>query len=119
MALLNGMMHVIYKNGWHNPAFVEERTENFDALIEMIEKYPPERAAEITGVDASTIIEVAEIYAKSETSSIVYCLGITQHYDGGGQRKKPCQSGHALRPDRKAVYRGEPAARPKQCAGSM
>jgi formate dehydrogenase major subunit len=80
VALLNGMMHVIYKNGWHDQAFVEERTENLAALIEMIEKYPPERAAEITGVDASTIIKVAEHYAKAETSSIVYCLGITQHW---------------------------------------
>jgi len=80
VALLNGMMHVIYKNGWHNLAFIEERTESFDALVETIEKYPPERAAEITGVAASTIAKVAEIYAKSETSSIVYCLGITQHW---------------------------------------
>ena len=80
VALLNGMMHVIYKNGWHNQAFIEERTENFDALVEMIEQYPPERAAEITGVDASTIIKVAEIFAKSDASSIIYCLGITQHW---------------------------------------
>lgn len=80
VALLNGMMHVIYKNGWHNQAFIEERTENVDALIEMIEKYPPERAAEITGVDAATIVKVAEMYAKSDASSIVYCLGITQHW---------------------------------------
>ncbi len=80
VALLNGMMHIIYKNGWHNRQFVEERTESFDALVEMIEKYPPDRTAEITGVDASLIEKVAEIYARSETSSIAYCLGITQHW---------------------------------------
>ena len=32
VALINGMMHVIYKNGWHNQEFVEERTENFEAF---------------------------------------------------------------------------------------
>ncbi len=79
VAFLNGMMHVIYKNGWHNQAFIRERTENPETLIEMIEQYPPERAAEITGVDVSTIIRVAEHYAKSKASSIIYCLGITQH----------------------------------------
>jgi len=79
VALINGMMHVIYKNGWHDPAFIKERTENSEALIEMIEKYPPERVAEITGVPEATIIQVAEIYARSKASSIVYCLGITQH----------------------------------------
>ena len=80
VALLNGMMHVILKNGWHNEKFVEERTEGFEALRETVEKYTPERTAEITGVDEATLVKVAEIYARSETSSIVYCLGITQHW---------------------------------------
>jgi len=82
VALINGMMHAIYKNGWHNQAFVDERTENFEAFVEMIEKFPPERAAEITGIDADTIVKMGEYYAKAETSSIVYCMGITQHTTG-------------------------------------
>jgi formate dehydrogenase major subunit len=82
VALINGMMHAIYKNGWHNQAFVEERTENFEALVEMIEKFPPERAAEITGIDAADIVKLAEYYARSDASSIVYCMGITQHTTG-------------------------------------
>ena len=80
--LVNGMMHAIYKNGWHNQQFVEERTENYEAFLEMIEKFPPERAAEITGIDAEKIIRMAEYYAKAEASSIVYCMGITQHTTG-------------------------------------
>jgi formate dehydrogenase major subunit len=79
VALLNGMMHVILKNGWLNESFIKERTENIDALMETIKKYPPEKASEITGVEVETIVEVAKHYATSETSSILYCLGITQH----------------------------------------
>jgi formate dehydrogenase major subunit len=82
VALVNGMMHAIYKNGWHNQAFVDERTENFEAFVEMIEKFPPERAAEITGIAAETIVKMGEYYAKAEASSIVYCMGITQHTTG-------------------------------------
>ena len=82
VALINGLMHVIYKNGWHNQAFIEERTENFPALVEMIEQFPPERVAEITGVPADDIVKVAEWYAKSKDSAIVYVLGITQHTTG-------------------------------------
>ena len=80
VALLNGLMHVIYRNGWHRKDFIDERTEGFEALIETIEKYPPERAAEIAGVEETTIHRVAEWYAQSEKSSIIYCLGITQHW---------------------------------------
>ena len=80
VALLNGLMHVIYRNGWHRKDFIDERTEGFEALIETIERYPPERAAEIGGVEVATIHRVAEWYAQSEKSSIIYCLGITQHW---------------------------------------
>jgi predicted molibdopterin-dependent oxidoreductase YjgC len=41
VALLSGMMHIIYENGWHNQAFVEERTERFEDLVRVIEQFPP------------------------------------------------------------------------------
>jgi formate dehydrogenase major subunit len=82
VALINGMMHIIYKNGWHNQAFIDERTENFEALVAMIEQYPPERVAEITGVAVADLHTMAEWYAKAEASAIVYVLGITQHTCG-------------------------------------
>jgi formate dehydrogenase alpha subunit len=82
VALINGMMHLIVKNGWHNQAFIEERTENFEALAALVEQYPPERVAEITGVPVETLVTMAEWYAKAEASAIVYVLGITQHTCG-------------------------------------
>jgi formate dehydrogenase major subunit len=82
VALLNGMMNVILANGWHDRAFVEERTEGFEEFRKVIESYPPERAAAITGVAASDIVRIAEWYAKAKAASIVYCMGITQHTTG-------------------------------------
>jgi formate dehydrogenase major subunit len=32
VALINGLMHIILKEGWHDKAYVEERTEGFEAL---------------------------------------------------------------------------------------
>lgn len=82
VALLNGMMNVILARGWHNQAFVDERTEGFEEFRRVIEQYPPERAAEIAGVSAEDIITAADWYANSKASSIVYCMGITQHTTG-------------------------------------
>jgi predicted molibdopterin-dependent oxidoreductase YjgC len=82
VALINGLMHIICKKGWHNQAFIEERTENFPALMEMIEQFPPERTSEITGVPVAHLQQAAEWYAKSESSAICYVLGITQHSTG-------------------------------------
>ncbi len=82
VALLNGMMHVILEKGWHKQAFVDERTEGFEEFRKVVEQYTPERAAEICGVPAEDIITAADWYANSQASSIVYCMGITQHTTG-------------------------------------
>jgi formate dehydrogenase alpha subunit len=82
VALINGLMHIILKEGWHDKAYVEERTEGFEALAAKLEDYPPDKVAEITGIDAATLRQMAEMYAKNKPASIVYCMGITQHTTG-------------------------------------
>jgi len=82
VALLNGMMQVILKNNWQNQGFIDERTENFEAFKAVVDQYPPERAAEITGIPAEEIVKMAELYARSEKSTILYTMGITQHHTG-------------------------------------
>ena len=82
VAFINGMMHAILKNNWHNPEFVSERTEGFAELQAHLEKYSPEKASEICGVPPEEIERVARIYATSECSTILYTLGITEHSHG-------------------------------------
>ncbi len=81
-AFLNGVMNVIVENDWHDKAFIEERTEGFEEFRENLKKYTPEYVEEITGIPQETIRKVAELYAKAERSSIIYCMGITQHTVG-------------------------------------
>jgi len=50
VALLNGMMHVIIKNGWHDKKYIEERTEDYEELEKAVAEYTPEKTAGITGV---------------------------------------------------------------------
>lgn len=82
VALLNGLMHIIIKEGWEASEYVKTRTENFEKLKELVESYTPERVSEITGIDKDTLKNAAEIYAKNEKSMILYAMGITQHVAG-------------------------------------
>ncbi|MBW2138761.1 MAG: formate dehydrogenase subunit alpha [Deltaproteobacteria bacterium] len=82
VALLNGIMNVILKKGWHDSPFIEERTEGFEEFRKVVEAYTPEKVEKITGVKGEDIERIAEIYARSESSSIVYAMGITQHITG-------------------------------------
>ena len=82
VALINGIMNVILKEGWHNEPFIKERTEGFEAFQKVVEGYTPEKVEEITGVYAEDIERIAKAYARSESSAILYAMGITQHVTG-------------------------------------
>jgi formate dehydrogenase major subunit len=82
VAWINGMMHVIISEDLHDKTFVEARTENFEAMKAVVEKYTPEHVASITGIPAEQLIKAARLYAKAPAGSILYCMGITQHTTG-------------------------------------
>jgi formate dehydrogenase alpha subunit len=82
VALINGMLNVILSRGWLDKAFVDERTEGFEALADSVKDFTPEAMEKITGVPASDIVEAARLYAQSSNSSILYAMGITQHATG-------------------------------------
>ncbi len=64
IAWINGLMHVIIKEDLHDKTFIADRTENFEALKEVVASYTPEKVEEITGIAAQDIIEVAREFAK-------------------------------------------------------
>ena len=82
IALLNSMANVIITEELWNKKFVEDRTEDFEALKVMVDKYTPESVEEITGVSAEIIKTVARGYAKANNATILYTMGITQHVCG-------------------------------------
>jgi len=82
VALINGLMHVLIKNGWYDRAFVDERTEKFEELKSVVDQYPPEKVSEITGVSAADLEKAAEYYGKAKRATILYTMGITQHTTG-------------------------------------
>ncbi|MCD4717897.1 MAG: molybdopterin-dependent oxidoreductase, partial [Desulfobacterales bacterium] len=90
VALLNGMMHIIIKNGWHARDYIEERTEDYDALEKMVSKFTPEKVQAITGVDPKDLEQMTELYATHPPASLLYAMGITQHTTGVDNVKSCC-----------------------------
>lgn len=83
VALLNGMMHVIMKEGLHKKDFIAAMTEGLDNdFVKNLDAYSPDAVAKITGVPADTIVNAARMYAGSEKAGIYYTMGITQHAHG-------------------------------------
>jgi formate dehydrogenase major subunit len=80
--VLNAMAHVIVTEGLIDRAFVDSRISGYDAFAQFVKEWPPERVADVCGVDADTIRRAARLYATTKPAMIVNGLGMTEHVQG-------------------------------------
>lgn len=78
VVVFNAMAHVIVKEGLVNRAFVEARTTGFEEFAASLDKYTPEYAESISGVDRNLIAEAARLYATARNGAIYWGMGISQ-----------------------------------------
>lgn len=82
VALLNAMLHTIITENIYDPQYVLAHTDGFEDLKKKIVDFPPEKMADICGIPAETIKQVARIYATSKASMIFWGMGVSQHIHG-------------------------------------
>lgn len=82
VALINGLIHIIFEEGLEDADYIASRTEGIDALRETVRAYTPEVVAKITGIDEATLRKTARMYATHKKAGIFYTLGITEHTAG-------------------------------------
>jgi predicted molibdopterin-dependent oxidoreductase YjgC len=81
IALSNTMAREIIVNDLHHRAFVELATTGFEDYVASVMDWTLERGAEVTGIPAEVIREVAHAYAKADRAMICWTLGITEHHN--------------------------------------
>jgi formate dehydrogenase major subunit len=82
VAFYNSVMHEVIRLELIDADFVRDRTSNYDELARTVADYPPERAAQITGVDAGVIREVAKTWGEAGAAVVYWGMGISQHTTG-------------------------------------
>jgi len=82
VAWINGMMNVIISEGLQNKAYIEERTEGYEELAQVVQDYTPERVEQIAGIPADDLRAAARMYATTKPAALLYAMGITQHTTG-------------------------------------
>jgi formate dehydrogenase major subunit/formate dehydrogenase alpha subunit len=82
VALVNGLMRIILKNGWHDQTFIDERCEGLEEFRATVEKYTPESVSAVTAVPAADLHRSAEVLARNKPMAVIWAMGITQHTTG-------------------------------------
>ncbi|KAH8819369.1 putative periplasmic nitrate reductase [Xylogone sp. PMI_703] len=78
MAVLNGIQHLLFKNGWANEEWVKEHTIGLDTLREKIEKYNAKYVESISGIPAVQLERAAEIIGTAKSLLSTALQGVYQ-----------------------------------------
>jgi formate dehydrogenase major subunit len=82
VAFYNGVLHEVIRLGLVDRAFVAERVTNYGELAKTVKAYPPERVAQICGIGADVIREIARLWGEARAGVIYWGMGISQHTTG-------------------------------------
>ena len=88
---LFGVLHHIFKNGWEDKKYIEDRVWGMEKVREdVLAKWTPDKVQEACGVDEATCLQVARTMAENRPSTIVWCMGQTQHTIGNAMVRASC-----------------------------
>ena len=82
VSMLNAIMHVIVEEGLYDQQYIEAYTENWEAEKEHLKDFTPEKMAEVCGIDAETLRDVARTFAGAKAGMIFWGMGVSQHIHG-------------------------------------
>lgn len=82
VALANGMLHVIIEEGLTDEAFINSRTNDWEATKAVMKRYTPDVASQISGVPAKKIVQAALLYGRAKTGMVMHARGIEHHTNG-------------------------------------
>ncbi|MCL5740656.1 MAG: molybdopterin oxidoreductase family protein, partial [Betaproteobacteria bacterium] len=82
-ALALALMHELIKNNWLDHDYITRHTLGWEQLRERALQWPPERAAEVCGVPAEQIRQLAKDYGTTQPAAIRLNYGM-QRVRGGG-----------------------------------
>ncbi|MCX5542997.1 bifunctional nitrate reductase/sulfite reductase flavoprotein subunit alpha [Paraburkholderia sp. CNPSo 3076] len=82
LALLNGLLHLLHKNGHTDADFIAQHTDGWDAMPAFLDDYTPEKVAEITGLAVDDIRRAAQMIGEAPEWMSCWTMGLNQSTHG-------------------------------------
>ncbi|MBT4018037.1 MAG: formate dehydrogenase subunit alpha [Alphaproteobacteria bacterium] len=90
VALIWGILHHIFKNGWEDKEFIRQRVWGLEQIKAEVKNWTPEETERVTGVPGAQLKRVARTLANNRPGTIVWCMGGTQHTNGNNNTRAYC-----------------------------
>ncbi|MFT7116800.1 MAG: formate dehydrogenase major subunit [Rhodoferax sp.] len=91
IAFVFGLLHHIFKNGWEDKKYINDRVYGMDKVREeVLTKWTPDKVEDVCGVGEAQMLKVATMLNESRPGTIVWCMGQTQHTTGNAIVRASC-----------------------------
>ncbi len=91
IAFLFGLLHVIFKNGWEDKKYINDRVFGMDKVKEeVMAKWTLDKVEEVCGVSPEQVTKVATMLHENNPGTVVWCMGQTQHTIGNAIVRASC-----------------------------
>jgi formate dehydrogenase major subunit len=88
---LFGVLYHIFSNGWEDKKYLNDRVYGMeDVKKEVMAKWTPDKVEEACGVPEAQVFKVAQMMAMNRPSTLVWCMGQTQHTTGNAIVRASC-----------------------------
>ncbi len=85
-----GMLYHIFKNKWEDTNYINDRVYGMEKVRAEVMTWTPEKVEEACGVPEAEVYKCAETMAKNKPSTLVWCMGQTQHTIGNAIVRASC-----------------------------
>jgi len=82
VAMLNAIMHIIVEEELYDKKFIEQFTENWEAMKAHVVTFPIAKMSKLCGIEEDVLRDVARIFANAKAAMIFWGMGISQHIHG-------------------------------------
>lgn len=88
---LFGLLYHVFANGWEDKQYINDRVYGMDEVRQdVMANWTPDKVQEACGVDEATMFKIAKMMADNRPSTIVWCMGQTQHTIGNAMVRASC-----------------------------
>ena len=115
--VLYGMLWHIFKNGWEDKQFIEQRVYGMDDIRKEVEKWNPEEVERVSGVPGAQLERVAKMFATEKPSCLIWAMGADPTHRRHGQCSRKLHPAAGHRQCRRSRQGRQYLPRPHQRAG--
>ena len=82
IALLNGIAHILIREGLIDRGYIEHHTTGLEEFSEFVSTYTPAHVAAVTGLSEAQLIRVALLYGRASAAFIGWTMGVNHSTQG-------------------------------------